>query len=67
MFKNKMLRRIFGLKREQVEEGWRKVHNEIPHEFYPSRNITIIKLRIIQGGACSMHRKDQQFIQHFCQ
>ena len=39
--------KIFGLERErererereQVAGVWRKVHNEVPHEFYPSQNI----------------------------
>jgi hypothetical protein len=50
VFKNKMLRKIFGLERKQVAGGWRRVRNEVPHEFYPSQNIkTVIKLRMIQG------------------
>jgi hypothetical protein len=28
MFLNKVLRRMFGSKREEVEGGWRKLHNE---------------------------------------
>jgi hypothetical protein len=28
VFENKVLRRIFGLKRDEVTEGWRKLHNE---------------------------------------
>jgi hypothetical protein len=28
MFENKVLRRIFGPKRNEVTGGWRKLHNE---------------------------------------
>jgi hypothetical protein len=28
VFENRVLRRIFGPKREEVTEGWRKMHNE---------------------------------------
>jgi hypothetical protein len=40
------LRRIFGLKREEVTRGWIKVHNEELHHLYSSRTIVrIIKSR----------------------
>jgi hypothetical protein len=28
VFENRVLRRIFGLKRDEVTGGWRKLHNE---------------------------------------
>jgi hypothetical protein len=41
---NKLLRRIFEPKREDVDGFQRKVHNEEPHNLYPSTYmITIIK------------------------
>jgi hypothetical protein len=36
---NSVLRRIFGLKRDEVTEGWRKPHNEELHYLYSSPNI----------------------------
>jgi hypothetical protein len=33
------LRRIFGPKGDEVTEGWRKLHNEELHNFYPSSSI----------------------------
>jgi hypothetical protein len=36
---NKVLRRIFGPKREEVAGGWRRVHNEELHNLYASPNI----------------------------
>jgi hypothetical protein len=34
-----MLRRIFGPKRDEVTEGWRKLHNEELHNLYSSPSI----------------------------
>jgi hypothetical protein len=31
---NRVLRRIFGLKRDEVIGGWRKLHNEKLHNLY---------------------------------
>jgi hypothetical protein len=46
VFENKVLRRILGPKRDEVTEGWRKLHNEELHDFYSSPSIIrIIKLR----------------------
>jgi hypothetical protein len=39
MFENRVLRRIFGPKRDEVTEEWRKVHNEELHILYSSPNI----------------------------
>jgi hypothetical protein len=36
VFKNRVLRRIFGLKRDGVTGGWRKLHNEELHNLYYS-------------------------------
>jgi hypothetical protein len=46
VYQNSVLRRIFGPKREEVEEGWRRLHNKELHNFYASRNIIrVIKSR----------------------
>jgi hypothetical protein len=39
VFENRMLRRIFGPKREEVMGGWRRLHNEELHNLYVSPNI----------------------------
>jgi hypothetical protein len=39
VFENKVLRRIFGPKRNEVTGGWRKLHNEGLHNLYSSPNI----------------------------
>jgi hypothetical protein len=44
--RNRVLRRIFGLKRDGVTAGWRKLHNEELHNLYSSPSIiTIINWR----------------------
>jgi hypothetical protein len=39
VFENRVLRRMFGLKRDEVTEGWRKLHNEELHNLYSSPSI----------------------------
>ena len=34
VFENRVLRRIFGLKRDEVTEEWRKLHNEELNDLY---------------------------------
>jgi hypothetical protein len=36
VFENKLLRRIFGPKREEVTRGWRKLQDEELHDLYSS-------------------------------
>jgi hypothetical protein len=36
---NRVLRRIFGLKKDEVTGGWRKLHDEELHNFYSSPSI----------------------------
>jgi hypothetical protein len=46
VFENRVLRRIFGLKRDEVTGEWRKLHNEELRDLYSSpRIIRIIKSR----------------------
>jgi len=46
MFENRVLRRIFGPKRDEVREEWRKLHNEELNNLYSSSSIVqVIKLR----------------------
>jgi hypothetical protein len=46
VFENRVLRRIFGPKRDVVTGGWRKLHNEELHNLYSSPSIIrIIKSR----------------------
>jgi hypothetical protein len=46
VFVNGELKRIFGTKREEAVEGWRRLHNEGLYNLYASANIiTVIKSR----------------------
>jgi hypothetical protein len=46
VFENRVLRRMFGLKRDGVMGGWRNLHNEEFHNLYSSPSIIrIIKSR----------------------
>jgi hypothetical protein len=49
MFENRVLRKIFGWKRDEVAGGWRKLHNEEHHDLCSSRGIIrIIKSRRVR-------------------
>jgi hypothetical protein len=43
-FYYRVLRRIFGLKRDEVTGDWRKLHNDEPHNLYSSPS----KIRMIK-------------------
>jgi hypothetical protein len=45
VFENRVLRRIFGPKRDEVTGEWRKLHTEELHDLYSSPSI----IRIIQS------------------
>jgi hypothetical protein len=46
VFENRLLRRIFGPKRDEVTGGWRKLHNEELHGLYSSPGIVrVIKAK----------------------
>jgi hypothetical protein len=50
VFENKVLRRIFRPKGDEVTGGWRKLHNEELHDLYSSPSI----IRIIKSRRMSM-------------
>jgi hypothetical protein len=60
VFENRVLRRIFGPKRDEVMGGWRKLHNEEFQNLYSSPSIIrMIKPRRIRwaGHAARMGRR----------
>ena len=52
MFENGVLRRVYGPKRDEVSEEWRKLQDEAPNYLYPSPNIVrvIISRRVRWAG-----------------
>ena len=57
VFENRVLRRIFGPKRDEVTGEWRKLHNEELNDLYCSPNtVRVIKWRRIRwaGHVASM-------------
>jgi hypothetical protein len=51
VFKNRVLRRILGPKRDEVRREWSRLHKEELHDLYASPNDTgAIKLRIRWAG-----------------
>ena len=51
MFENKVLRRIFRPKRDEVTREWRKLHNKELNDLYSSPNIVqVIKSRMRWAG-----------------
>jgi hypothetical protein len=64
VFENRVLRRIFGPKRDGVTGVWRKLHNEELHDLYSSPNIIrIIESRMIRwaGNAARMGEKKKTY------
>jgi hypothetical protein len=53
VLENKVLRKRFGPKREEVTGGWRKRHNEELRDLYSSPSIiTMVKSRSMRWAAC---------------
>ena len=39
VFENRVIRRIFGPKRDEVPREWRQLHNDVLNDLYSSPNI----------------------------
>jgi hypothetical protein len=49
VFENRVLRRMFGMKRKELTGGWRQLHNEELHNLYSSPDIfRVSKSRIVR-------------------
>jgi len=57
VFGSRMLRRIFGPKRDEVTREWRKLHNEELNHLYSLLSVVrVIKIEKNEmGGACSAY------------
>jgi hypothetical protein len=52
VFENRVLRRVFGPKRDGVTGGWRKQRNEELHNLYSSPSIIRIILSVVDWYRC---------------
>jgi hypothetical protein len=63
VFENRVLRRIFGPKMDEIIRGWRKSHNVDLHTLYSSPNIIrMIKSRRMRGRACYKHGREEDLV-----
>jgi hypothetical protein len=66
VFENRVLRRIFGPKRDEVTGGWRKLYNEDLHGLYSSPSIVkVIKARRMRWAGHVAYGGGERCIQHF--
>jgi hypothetical protein len=62
VFENRVLRRVFGAKRDEVTGEWRKLHNKEINDVYSLPNIVwVIKSRMICAGHVARMGPDNVF------
>jgi hypothetical protein len=62
VFENRVLKGIFGPKRDEVIGGWRKLHNEELHNLYCSPSIIRIVEEDEMDRACSTNGEEEECI-----
>jgi hypothetical protein len=56
VFQNRVLRRVFGPKRDKVTGEWRKLHNEELNDLYSLPSIVQVKIETNEmGRACGTY------------
>jgi hypothetical protein len=61
VFENRVLRRVFGPKRDEVTREWRKLHNEELNDLYSLPNIVrVVKLRRMRWAGYVAHMGDDK-------
>jgi hypothetical protein len=67
VFENRMLRGIFGTKRDEITGEWRKLQNEQLHGLYFLPTIVrVIKSRQMRwGGKCCSDWERERYVQGF--
>jgi len=61
VFENKVLRRIFGPRRDEVTGDWRRLHNEELNDLYSSPNIVqVIKSRKMRWAGHVAHMGEER-------
>jgi hypothetical protein len=64
-FENRVLRRIFGPKRDEVTGEWTKLQSEELHNLYSSPDIVRQVKANEVGGACSTYVRGEKSVQGF--
>jgi hypothetical protein len=57
VFENRMLKRIFGPKRDEATTGWRKLHSEELYNLYSSPSIMKSRRMRCAGHVAQMGRR----------
>jgi hypothetical protein len=67
VFENRVLRRIFEPKRDEVTGEWKKLHNDVLNDLYSSPNIvrTIKSRRMRWAGHAARMGEEEMCIQDF--
>ena len=61
MFENRLMRKIFGSKRDEVTGEWRRLHNEELYDLYLSPNIIrVIRSRRMRWAGHVAHMGDRR-------
>ena len=65
VFENRVLRRLFGPKRDEVTGEWRKLHHEELRDLYSLPSIVrVVKIEKNEvGGACGAHGRGERCAQ----
>jgi hypothetical protein len=65
VFENRVLRRMFGPKRDEVTGEWRKLHNEELFDLYssPSNTLNNQVEEDEMGGPCSTNGREEERVQ----
>jgi hypothetical protein len=61
VFETRVLRRIFGPKRDEVTGEWRNLHREELHNFIITSQVKANEV----GGACGTHGRGEKSVQGF--
>jgi hypothetical protein len=66
VFENRVLRRIFGPKREEVTGEWRRLHNKELYATYSSpSNVPVIKQKIMRWAELIAHMRERTVYRNF--